>query len=158
MNLIQILLIATVFVVVIVRRFAGAPVRARSLVLPLAIAAYGAYLLRGAHLGAGDVAFLALEAVLGFGVGALRGTTIALYVRDGVLWQRYRWSTLAVWVAAIALRVGMAVGGQLIGLHVPQASLMLVLGLSFVGEGLVVGQRAIRHGAPIAPSRRAVRV
>src|SRR5579859_2933865 len=158
MSLVQILLIAIVVVAVIVRRFAGAPVRARSLVLPLAIAAYGAYLLRGVHLGAIDVAFLALEAVLGFGVGALRGSTIALYVRDGVLWQRYRWSTLAVWVAAIALRVGLTVGGQLAGVHVAQSSLMLVLGLSFVGEGLVVGQRAIRYGAPMAASRRAVRV
>ncbi len=60
MNLVQILLIAVVVLVVIVRRFAGAPVRARSLVLPLAIAAYGVYALRGAHLGTAEVAFLAL--------------------------------------------------------------------------------------------------
>ena len=158
MTYLQILLIAAVIVVVIARRFAGAPVRARSLVLPLGLSVYGVVLLRGRHIGLTDLVFLAVELVLAFGVGALRGTTIALYVRDGHLWQRYRWSTLAAWLGAIALRVGLAVGGHLAGVHIVTSSLLLVLGVSLVAEALVVEQRARRHGAPILPGRRGVRV
>src|SRR2546430_17236207 len=69
MTYLQILLIAAVVVVVIARRFAGAPVRARPLVLPVGLSVYGAVLLRGQHIGLTDVVFLAVELVLAFGVG-----------------------------------------------------------------------------------------
>jgi hypothetical protein len=158
MSILQVLIIAAVVVFVIVRRFAGSPVQARSLVLPLGVTAYGVVMLRHAHVGTVDVAFLAVEVLLALAVGALRGTTIRLYVRDGYLWQRYQWSTLAAWVAAIALRVGLSVVGQLAGVHLVTQSLLLVLGLSLVAEALVVGRRALRHGAPTVAGRRTVRV
>lgn len=154
----QIALIVLVVGYIIVRRFAGSPMRAQSFVLPLGVAAYGGFQLWGHPLSVTDLGFLAIEMLLALGVGALRGSTIKLFVRDGVLWQRYQLTTLAAWVASIALRAGLVVLGQLAGVHVVTSSLFLVLGVSLLAEAFVVGQRAVRHGAPIAPGRRTVRV
>jgi hypothetical protein len=148
MNILQILLIAGIVVVVIVRRFTGQPVQARSAVLPLAITVWGLIQLRGTHLGAADLAFLAIEMLFAVAVGAARAATIQLYLRDGQLWQRYRWSTLAVWIAAVALRAGLVAAGHLMGVHVVTSSLTFVLGLSFVAEAGVVGYRAGRTVTP----------
>ena len=158
MNILQILLIAAILAVVIVRRFAGQPVRAQSVVLPLGIAAWGLVQLRGAHPGPTDLAFVAAQAVFALAVGAARAATIRLYLRDGQLWQRYHWSTLVVWLAAIAMRFGFAVAGQLTGVHVVASSLLFVLGLSLVAEAALVGYRARATGAPLAPPRRRVRL
>jgi hypothetical protein len=172
MAYIQVVLIASLVVFVIARRFAGSPVRAQSFLIPAGLAAYGLIQLRGAHIGVTDLGFLVVEAVLALAIGAARGTTIRLYVRDGVLWQRYQLMTLVAWVGAIALRVGLTVVGHLAGVHVVSASLLLVLGLNFLGEALVVARRAqprslperrpasVRqhHGAAVAPGRRTVRV
>ena len=73
--------------------------------------------------------------------------------RDGQLWQRYRWSTLAVWIAAIALRAGLVVGGRLADVHVATKSLVLVLGISLVAESALVGWRAAHTGALLAANR-----
>jgi hypothetical protein len=154
MNLIVILLVVALVVTMIVRRFLGQPVRAQSFVLPLGISVWGLTQLRGVHPGAVDLAFLAVEALLAVAVGLARGTTIQLYLRGGQLWQRYRWSTLAVWIAAILLRLGSVVVGRLAGAHVATQSLTLMLGISFLAEAAVVGWRVARTGAPVAPSRR----
>jgi hypothetical protein len=156
MSFVSIAIAAAVIVFVIVRRFTGQPVRANAFVVPLCLTVWGAFQLRGIHIGAVDIAFLALEALLAAAVGAARGGTIQLYRRDGQLWQRYRWSTLAVWVAAIALRAGLVVGGRLADVHVATKSLVLVLGISLVAESALVSWRAARTGVPLAPSRRAL--
>ena len=104
MNIVEILVIVALVIVMIARRFAGQPVRAQSVILPLVISGWGLTQLRGVHLGTVDIAYLAVEALLAIAAGLARGATIQLYVRDGHLWQRYRWSTLAVWVAMIVLR------------------------------------------------------
>src|SRR5437667_133194 len=113
---------------------------------------------RAAHVAAMDIGVLALEALLAVAVGATRGATIHLYRRDGQLWQRYRWSTLAVWIAAIALRAGLVVGGRLADVHVATKSLVLILGISLVAESALVSWRAARTGVPLAPSRRRISV
>jgi len=149
MSILPILLIAGLVVFVIVRRFAGQPVQAKSFVLPLGITVWGLTQLRAVHPGPADLAFLTIEALVAIGVGAARGATIQLYRKAGELWQRYRWTTLAVWLAAIALRAGLVVGGHLMGVHVVTQSLTFVLGLSFVAESAMVAWRATRAGVPV---------
>jgi hypothetical protein len=149
MNILQILLIAGLVVVLIVRRFAGQPVQATSSVLPLGITAWGLIQLHGVHLTSADLAFLTIEALVAIGVGLARGATIQLYRKAGQLWQRYRWTTLLVWLAAIALRAGLVVGGHLMGVHVVTQSLVFVLGLSFVAEAGLVAWRVTRAGVPV---------
>lgn len=158
MSFVSIAIAAAVIVFVIVRRFQGQPVRANAFLVPLGITVWGALQLRAVHVGAIDVGFLAIEALLAVGIGAARGLTVQIYRRDGYLWARYRWTTLVVWVSAILLRAGLVVGGNLAGVHVATRSLALVLGISLVAEGAVVSWRATRTGVPLAPGRRRIPV
>jgi hypothetical protein len=158
MNLLQILLIAAVIVVVIVRRFAGQPLRSGTYVLPLGLALWGGFQLSRADVGVSAVAFLAVEVLLALALGAARGATIQIYVRAGHLWQRYRWSTLAMWVAAILVRVGLVAAGSAAGLHLPVQSLFVMLGANLLAEAATVTYRATRTGVPFAPGRRRVNV
>lgn len=157
MNAIQLVLIAAVIVLVIGRRFAGQPLRAQSLVIPVGLTAWAGYQLAGVHLTGADIGFLLISVVLGLGSGAARGITVHLYSRDGHLWMRYRWLTAVVWVASIALRVGLVAGGHLTGVGLSASStILLTLGVSLIAEAGVVGARAAHTGVPYAPGGRAV--
>ncbi|WP_436523102.1 hypothetical protein [Actinoplanes sp. HUAS TT8] len=159
MNLATALLVIVVIVYAMVRRFLGEPLSARRLILlPLLLSAYGVYQVAQTdlvHRGA-DLTALFLGGVLAIAGGALRGRTVRVFVRDGHVWYRYTWATIAVWGGLIALRLGQAAAAVAIGADRPvlTASLVLSLGLSFLGEGAVVGPRAMATGAPFAPRRR----
>ena len=152
-NLLVILASAALIVFLILRRFRGQPVRARSYVLPSAISLWGLTQLRGVHLGAADLVFLAVSVVLAVGVGLARGMTTHLYVRDGSLWERYGLATLAVWVGTVLLRIGCVAAARPTGVQVATRSLVLVLGISLAAEAAVIAWRAARTGVPAAPSR-----
>jgi hypothetical protein len=157
MNIAQVLLIAAIVVLVIGRRFVGQPLRAQSWLIPVGLTVWAGYQLVDQHLTAGDIGFLLVSAVLGLASGAARGLTVHLYPRDGHLWMRYRWLTAVVWIASIALRVGLVLGGQLAGVKLSSGStILLTLGISLIAEVAVVGARAARTGVPIAPRQRAV--
>src|ERR1700730_10042734 len=109
MQPVQIILIVALLIYVIVRRLQGLPLRiGRVLVVPLVVLALGVSQLT--HLEARDIALLTVEAVVGLGLGALRGGTIALYERGGYLWFRYRPVTVAIWLATVAVRVVLQIG------------------------------------------------
>jgi hypothetical protein len=157
MDIAQGLPIAVIVVLVIGRRFVGQPLRAQSWLIPVGLTAWAGYQIVDQHLTAGDIGFLLICAVLGVASGAARGLTVHLYPRDGHLWMRYRWLTALVWVASIALRVGLVVGGHLAGVTLSSGStILLTLGVSLVAEVAVVGARAARTGVPIAARQRAV--
>ena len=157
MNIARLLLIAAVVVLLIGRRFAGQPLRAQSLLIPVGLTAWAGYQLVGQHLTAVDIGFLLISAVLGLASGAARGITVRLYPRDGHLWMRYRWLTAVVWLASIALRIGLVAGGHLAGVGLSSASsIIFTLGVSLVAEVALVGYRASRTGIPYAAGQRAV--
>jgi hypothetical protein len=144
---------------VMVRRFAGEPVRLKRLVvLPLGLAAWGVLNLgKVAHgLSTVDVVVLVVEGLVAVLAGMVRGATIQVYVRDGYLWQRYRALTIAVWVALAAVRVGLGFGAAALGAHraVLSASLLLMLGLSLLGEAAVVVPRGLALGVPFTMDSR----
>ncbi|MEU7867684.1 hypothetical protein [Dactylosporangium sp. NPDC049140] len=168
MNTTTLLIAVAVIVLLMVRRYIGEPLAARRLIVPpLLLIVAGGYTLAqvdfataakhpvidGAVLGAG-----AVLAVIG---GIVRGLTVKVFVQQGHVWYRYTLVTIGVWVALIVLRVGQTLAGR--SLHadaaVLSAGLLLVLGLSFLGEAAIVGRRAIATGAPFAPqgARRAAR-
>lgn len=159
MNLATALLVIAVLLYAMVRRFLGEPLVARRLVvLPLALTAYGLYTVAQAHFvhATADLVALVLGGLVAVAGGALRGRTVRVFVRDGHVWYRYTWVTLAVWGGLIALRFAQAAAAIAIGADQPvlTASLVLSLGLSFLGEATVVGPRAMATGAPFAPRRR----
>jgi hypothetical protein len=145
-------------VFVIVRRVTGEPLRSRRLLVPpLVVAVIGAGQVgQVAHVRPLDVAVLAFEAVFAVAVGVARGASVELYVRDGHLWFRYRWITLALWVGAAVLRFGVRELGVLAGADgkLLMNTLLIMVGLTLAGEACVVGLRAMRIDAPFAPHQR----
>jgi hypothetical protein len=158
MGAVEILLIVAAVVYVVAGRLAGQPLQAKRLVvIPAAMTIYG--LTQLGHPAAIAILTLVVEAVIGFGLGLLRGITIHVYERAGHLWFRYRPLTLAIWAATIAVRVVIAVGAHLIGVNLPTLGAILVsFGLSLFGEAAVVAVRAQRLGVPYAPGGRPARV
>lgn len=158
MQVTQLLLIVAVLVFVIGRRLAGAPLTPqRMLVVPGVLTAIGLYQLTAAHVTAGLVALLGVEAVLGIGFGLVRGLTIRVYERGGHLWYRYTPLTIALWVAAIAARIGVAVAAHGMGVDASSTTLLGAFGLSLLAEAAIVLPRARRTGIPFAPDRRTAR-
>jgi hypothetical protein len=136
-------LIAAGVLYVLVRRFAGEPLNARDLLAPPAfLLFFGIRAVDGFHL-----AYL-LPLAAGFAFGALRGTTIRLFERDGHLWQRYTPWTLLVWVTSIGASLGFAL---LFDQHAPT---QLSIGVSMLGELCAVGAKALNTGVPFAPDAR----
>jgi hypothetical protein len=148
--------VGALVVFMIVRRMMGEPLRARRLlVLPLVVAILGAGQVgHVTHVRAVDVAVLAFEAVFAVAVGVARGATVQVYVREGHVWFRYRWITLALWVAAAVLRFAVREVGVLAGANgtLLMHTLLFMVALTLAGEACVVGLRALRTGAPFAPA------
>jgi hypothetical protein len=105
-----------------------------------------------------DLELIGLEAVIAVVLGLVRGSTIKIFVRNGHLWQKYTWATVGLWLGSILLRLGMTGGAVLLGADrtVMKTAVILMLGLTFAGEGAVIALRARALGAPYAPrdSRR----
>ena len=157
MNLITVLLVLAAIGYVLVRRFAGEPLEGRRLaVLPIVLVVVGVAQLRGVHATPIDVVVLAVEGLVAVGLGTVRGATVHVYARDGHLWYRYRPLTIAVWVVSALVRLGGSVAGHALGADtkVLGAALVLMVGLSLLGEALIVGRRALASGVPFAPRVR----
>ncbi|WP_030058387.1 MULTISPECIES: hypothetical protein [Streptomyces] len=149
-------LIAAVVVAVVIRRLRGEPLNARDLFgPPVVLTGLGVWALLQHHgLGPGDYAWVAAGAVLGVALGAVRGATIRVYERDGVLWQRYVGRTFLVAALSLAVMAGFSLLAEHFGLARDARPVQLSIGVGFLGEALVVGFRALASGVPFAPERR----
>ncbi len=152
--LIPVLIIGLV-IYTIVRRFRGEPLVAKDLVAtPLIMIAIGAYSLTKVTGWTGlDVAWLALGVAVALIFGAIRGRTSGLFVRDGVLHQRYTWPTLVVWVLGLAVSFGLGLLGGHLGVHPETRSYPFSIGIGLLGELITCGLRALATGQPFAPER-----
>jgi hypothetical protein len=141
-------------------RTKGQPLRSkRLLVLPVILTIIGITDLSGSsapHLTPKDVAFVAVSVIISVALGAARGATIELYPQQGELWQRYRSSTVGLWIAIILIRV-VLVGVASAAHASPGAgtdTLLLALGASLLAEAAVVGPRALSTGLPFAADEK----
>ncbi|RLU83089.1 DUF1453 domain-containing protein [Streptomyces griseocarneus] len=148
--------IAAVAVIVVIKRLRGEPLNARDLLIPPAIlTGIGIVSLTKAHgLTAADFVWMGAGAVLGVALGAVRGATITVFEKDGVLWQRYTARTFAVMVVSFAIMAGFGLLAAKAGMHEEARPTQLTLGISFLGEALAVGLRALGTGVPFAPERK----
>ncbi|MFI9361835.1 DUF1453 domain-containing protein [Kitasatospora sp. NPDC053057] len=155
-NWVHVALIAAVVVVVVVRRLRGEPLNARDLFgPPVVLTGLGLWALSQQHgLGVGGYVWVGVGAALGTAFGALRGATIRVYERDGVLWQRYTGWTFLAAAISLALMAGFAMLAEHNGLASDARPVQLSIGVGFLGEALVVGYRALSSGIPFAPERR----
>jgi len=133
---------------VLASRIAGQPVNTRRLlVLPGVLTAMGLLQLSGAVSGGvrpPDLGLLAVGVAAAAGLGAARGATVTVAVRDGRPWLRYRPVTLGLWAATVAVRVGLTVLAHAAGATVAGSgpALLLSAGVTLLAEGAIVAHRA----------------
>jgi hypothetical protein len=151
-TIVQALIVVAVLVLVVGRRFTPRPIDGdrRRWPLPIVLAVIGVVnLVQLGHrtppvkLTGTDLAFLIAGGLISVVLGALRGFTVRIYTRDGQLVQRYSVLTAALWIATIAVRLGMDLGAPSLGVAkaVASASLLLMFGVSLLGESLAVTAR-----------------
>jgi hypothetical protein len=90
------------------------------------------------------VLLLVLSFVLAAGFGVIRAYTVRLWRADGQLWRQGNWLTVALWLAAIELHIGLdfLIDGAGSAKGLSGASLMLYIAVSFGAQRLVVQSRA----------------
>jgi hypothetical protein len=153
--LIYVAVAALVLVRVIGRQVTGSPVTARSLVtIPVVLLAIGVAAVGDALTAASADSLLlfAVDAVVLVLAGLARGASVSLGERGGALFQRGTRLTLVLWLVTIALRVGFALGGHLLGVNdqLATASVALTMGLTIGAQNLAIWWRAQRLGVPMA--------
>ncbi|MFI9723017.1 DUF1453 domain-containing protein [Streptomyces sp. NPDC052396] len=155
MNALLVALVVLVVVAVIVKRLKGEPLNLRDLAVPpVVLTVIGGTALAKAHgLTAADLGWTAAGALLAVALGALRGTTVRIFARDGVLWQRYTGRTFLVLLVSLLLGAGYGLLAERLGMHRAARPAQLSIGLGFLGEALVLGCRGLRSGLPFAPER-----
>jgi hypothetical protein len=136
----------------------------RSLLFPLLLGAYGAFLVSGTlrhdSTSAASVLLLSLSAAASIGFGIFRGRTINLFVKDGELWERASWTTIvAGWGGLLVTRLllialAVAVGATLAA---SPTWIPLLLAVTLGAQIVVETERARGTGAAFAESRRAGR-
>jgi hypothetical protein len=135
-----------------------------SLLFPVGLGIYGVFVLDGTlrhePLTAASALLLSLSAVASIGFGVFRGRTIELSVRDGELWERATWTTIAGgWGGLLLTRVALIAVAAAVGakLAASPSCIPALLALTLATQTLVVSQRAHDTGATITPSRSSQR-
>jgi len=146
-------LVVAAVIAIVVRRLRGEPLVAREVfgapVILLAIGVYG--LVKLEIFTFADGLWLVVGSVVGCGLGAVRATTTKLFERDGVLWLRYTGWTFGVWVLSLLVNFGIGFLATSAGAHPDARPVTLSIGISLLGEALVIGKRAKTTGLPFAP-------
>jgi len=124
--------------------------------LPLILTVIGGYetlaLAKGAHpitFSVADVTYLVAVGGLSMALGLVRGTTVRIFDRGGLLTQRYSALTVFLWLATVAVRLGLDVSASRafgVSSAVTGASILMMFGLSLLGESAVVALRTDRLG------------
>lgn len=148
-------IVAVVVIAVVIKRTTGEPVNAKDLfVAPAILIGIGILpLVKKTDLTGTDLTWVLTGGLLGAALGALRGATVQLIDKGGVLWQRYTGRTFLTVIGTLALTAGFSVLAVKMGMHENARSIQLSIGLSFLGESLMVGHRGMASGIPFAPPR-----
>lgn len=108
-----------------------------------------------------EAATLALSIGLAAVFGWLRGRAASVWMQNGVAYRRGGWSAVGLWIAALAVHVGVEVlGSALEGLRGPSpassASIMLYIAVTLGIQTLVVTRRAAAIAGAAEPVRQPV--
>ncbi|MBJ7003876.1 DUF1453 family protein [Streptomyces griseofuscus] len=146
------LVIVAVVTLVLVRQFRARPIDTdrRWWLLPLIL---GVIALRepgilDAHHRVGSAALLAVELLIGLAMGAGWAWTTHVWTEpDGAVWSKGTKASAAVWVAGIALRMGLFAIGAALGLHQHSSALLLGFAASLLVRAGILTWRASTLGA-----------
>jgi hypothetical protein len=124
--------------------------------LPLILTAIGGYetasLTRGAHpitISPADLTYLVAVSAVSIVLGLIRGSTIRISDRGGVLTQKYTGLTVGLWLGTVAIRLGLDVGASHafgVASAVTGTSILMMFGLSLLGESAAVAMRTGAFG------------
>jgi membrane protein CcdC involved in cytochrome C biogenesis len=149
---IEIILVIALLAYTLVRRSAGQPAQGRKLlVAPLVFIVIGLFVLSHSWTSFGIVVVVA-SGLISVVFGIVRGFTIKLYDKDGVVWMKYTKVTIALWIANIVIKLA---GAAIIAGFDPAAAsqessgLILRLGLGVLMEGIVVASRGARSDSRV---------
>lgn len=151
-GVLEILVIVAVVIYMLISRMKGQPVQAkRMLLLPAILSVIGLTQLSGLT-SATSVVFLVATAAISVAIGAARGFSVRLSLRNGTAFVRYTGWTVALWVLNIAVKFGANFAlGAIDGKAAAGASnsMMITIGLGLLVEGLVVLYRSMRADHPV---------
>lgn len=150
------LLVIGIIGFVIFQQLAGQLLRAKRVVaLPAVLTVVGFLDMRGHHLGAADIVWLAVGAAGSVLIGLALGLITRLESRDGVLWGKMPLRGLWLWAALLGWRVLIMLLAARTGAHVAASTtpLLFTLGLNRLGQAAVIVPRAMRAGIPFAPEK-----
>jgi hypothetical protein len=151
-GVLEILIIVAVVVYMLISRMIGQPAQAkRMLLLPVILTVIGVTQLSDVN-STTSVLFLVATAAISVMIGAARGFSVRISLRNGVAFIRYTGWTVALWVLNIAVKFGANfMLGAIDGKAVAGASnsIMVTIGLGLLVEGLVVLYRAMRADHPV---------
>jgi hypothetical protein len=158
MNFFEIVAAIAIVGYVIRRQLLGEHLRGKRLiVLPIVLAGIGAseVLGHGHHLGAADIALLAIGAVAAAGIGIGQGSLMHLEARDGTLWGQMPLRGLWLWAGLVASRVVLDIVASGMGAHLAAgtAPILLMLGINRLAQAAVVAPRAMAAGIPFTPEK-----
>lgn len=160
-GLVNVLLIAAVAAVVIVRQFAARRLDAdrRWWVLPavLAFAALREPGIIDAHHRTESVVLLTAELLIGLGTGAGWAWTTRIWTEpDGAVWTKSTKASVAVWIGGIVLRVALFALGAVLGVHQDSGALMVALaGTLLIRSGILAWRtRALTSASAPATAYR----
>ncbi|MGC5166039.1 hypothetical protein [Luteimicrobium sp. DT211] len=143
----------------VVRRMVGEPAEGRRMILlPVALVAVGLTNLGHVALAPVSVGVLAASTVVSLLLGVLRGVSVRVFERDGVVWMRYTVTTVALLAANLALKLGTDLVLRALDRsaeHAVGQGLALTLGAGLLAEGAVVLSKAVRSGGRVRWERDA---
>lgn len=102
--------------------------------------------LRTNHSGAVTYAALGGSLVLAAAFGAVRASTVRIWIKDGAAWSQGNWLTAVLWIAALAAHLGYDYlvapghGGKSVG----ASTALLYVAVSLSIQRVIVQQRARR--------------
>ncbi|MCO5973796.1 hypothetical protein [Actinoallomurus soli] len=150
---VEIILIIGAVGYILARRLLGEPAEAkRMLLLPAVLAVVGLTDLAKVSQSTVSIGFLVATTALSLVLGLLRGASIRVFDRDGIVYLRYTVTTVVLWGINLAVRFGASVVLGVVdptAAHAGSSGLMLTLGAGMVVEGLAVLSKAMRTGGRI---------
>jgi hypothetical protein len=155
---ITVIAVSAIIAYVIGRQLTGEPLRGRRVVLlPAVLTVIGLLDLGGdtTPVRPVDVACLVVGGIVVAGIGVAQGAFMHLESRNGSLWGRLPVTGLWLWLLLIVSRIAMTVVAD--GLDAKAAAssstILLMLGISRLGQAAVVVPRALVAGIPFASEK-----
>jgi hypothetical protein len=145
---VEIILVVAVVCYILIRRLIGEPAEGkRMLLLPAILTVVGVVDITKLAQTLVSVAFLVASAVFSMVLGLLRGRSIRLFPQDGLVFMRYNWVTVMLWVLNLAVKFGANIILRVTDPHdvaSVSSGLYLTLGAGMLCEGVVVLVKALR--------------